>query len=291
MFTVDIFCFPCNELFTFHVSIIIPNRLDSFVWQLVVIYGTAYADQKMDFITELHDIMDNNSLPILFGGDFNLVRNAKEKSNANVNAQWVFLFNDWVNKWNLVELKTANRLFTWTNNQAAPIFATLDRVFASTTWEQKFPMSTVRDLSRVVSDHTPLLLDTGHNIPHSPKIYRFEKWWINQDGFSELVRKVCNLNSAYLGKKTKVWSINLEAALKNKKRALMQDFDILDVFSEQNHLDDVDRCRMEDIKTELDGIWLQEETKAWQRLESGIFSREIAILRIFIFFLSINGVT
>jgi hypothetical protein len=100
-----------------------------------------------------------------------------------------------------------------------------------------------------------------------------------------------NLNSAYLGKKTKVWSINLEAALKNKKRALMQDFDILDVFSEQNHLDDVDRCRMEDIKTELDGIWLQEETKAWQRLESGIFSREIAILRIFIFFLSINGVT
>jgi hypothetical protein len=181
--------FPC--------SIIIPNRLDSFVWQLVVIYGTAYADQKMDFITELHDIMDNNSLPILFGGDFNLVRNAKEKSNANVNAQWVFLFNDWVNKWNLVELKTANRLFTWTNNQAAPIFATLDRVFASTTWEQKFPMSTVRDLSRVVSDHTPLLLDTGHNIPHSPKIYRFEKWWINQDGFSELVRKVWNIECPY----------------------------------------------------------------------------------------------
>lgn len=45
----------------------------------------------------------------------------------------------------------------------------------------------------------------------------------------------------------------------------MQEFDILDVFSEQNRIDNVDRCRMEDIKTELDDIWLQEETKDWQR--------------------------
>jgi hypothetical protein len=147
----------------FHISVVIRNRNDSFVWQLVTIYGTAYADKKLDFFTELHDIMDNNSLPILFGGDFNLVRQALEKSNENINAQWVFLFNDWINKWNLIELKTANRLFTWSNNQDVHIFATLDRVLASITWEQKFPLSSIQALPRLVSDHTPLLLDSGHN--------------------------------------------------------------------------------------------------------------------------------
>jgi hypothetical protein len=51
----------------FHVSVIIRNRLESFVWQLVVVYGTAYADQKMDFFTELHDVMDNSIYMVVYG--------------------------------------------------------------------------------------------------------------------------------------------------------------------------------------------------------------------------------
>jgi hypothetical protein len=68
-----------------------------------------------------------------------------------------------------------------------------------------------------------------------------------------------------LRKKLKGLNINFEAALKKKKTTLLQEFDILDVFSEQNQLDASDKMRMEEIKAELDEIWSQEETKAWQR--------------------------
>ena len=37
----------------------------------------------------------------------------------------------------------------------------MDRVLASTEWEQKYPLVAVQALTRVGSDHTPLLVDSG----------------------------------------------------------------------------------------------------------------------------------
>ena len=52
-------------------------------------------------------------------------------------------------------------------------------------------------------------------------------------------------------KKARGWSINIEADIKKKKRELLLEFDILDVFSERNQIDDRDKNRMEEIKKEL----------------------------------------
>jgi endonuclease/exonuclease/phosphatase family metal-dependent hydrolase len=42
-----------------------------------------------------------------------------------------------------------------------PTYEKFDRVLVSTKWELKFPRVTVHMLARGISDHTPLLLDTG----------------------------------------------------------------------------------------------------------------------------------
>jgi endonuclease/exonuclease/phosphatase family metal-dependent hydrolase len=55
----------------------------------------------------------------------------------------------------------SGRKFTWANNLASQTFEKLDRILVSTEWEEKFPLSTVRALTREVSDHTPVLLNTG----------------------------------------------------------------------------------------------------------------------------------
>jgi hypothetical protein len=34
----------------------------------VVVYGSAYPDQKVEFITELHDVMETTTVPTLIGG-------------------------------------------------------------------------------------------------------------------------------------------------------------------------------------------------------------------------------
>lgn len=63
----------------------------------------------------------------------------------------------------------------------------------------------------------------------------------------------------------KGWSINLEAAMKKREKTLLQEFDILDVFSGKNRISAEDILGMKEIKEELQEIWKKEEIAMWQR--------------------------
>jgi hypothetical protein len=171
------------------VAVNVVNKIDGFAWKLVVVYGTAYYDFNMEFIAELHYIMEASNLPTLIGGDFNLVRSSQEKSNGVVNANWTMLFNDWINRWALLDLKIVNRCFTWSNNQDNLIMSSLDRVLATTDWESCFPLNVVKALPKPVSDHTPLLIDTMSRARPIARMFRFEKWWLNYPDFYDVIRK------------------------------------------------------------------------------------------------------
>jgi hypothetical protein len=45
-------------------------------------------------------------------------------------------------------------------------------------------------LLRGVSDHNPLVIRVREKLHIKDPIFRFEKWWLEVEGFSELVRKV-----------------------------------------------------------------------------------------------------
>ncbi|KAE8781373.1 Ent-copalyl diphosphate synthase 1, chloroplastic [Hordeum vulgare] len=107
------------------------------------------------------------------------------------------------------------------------------------------------------SDHTPLLLDTMAQRVTSPKIFTFEKWWLEQADFKSLVEIVWSclvlgkdaidvwlIKSKRLRNKMKGWSANIEATLKKKKRELLQEFDILDISAESERVIDEDKARM-----------------------------------------------
>jgi hypothetical protein len=46
------------------------------------------------------------------GGDFNLVRNQKEKNNKIVNFTQTMTFNEWIHRWGLIEYKDPNKTYT-----------------------------------------------------------------------------------------------------------------------------------------------------------------------------------
>jgi hypothetical protein len=89
------------------------NKIDKFIWNFVAVYGTAYEEHKQEFLDELSSLTLNNSLPIVFGGNFNLVRKSEDKNNGAINFKWTNKFNDWINAAGLMELQTSNRRFTW----------------------------------------------------------------------------------------------------------------------------------------------------------------------------------
>ena len=113
------------------------------------------------FLADLVRICGSEQLPILVGGDFNVIRRSDEKNSDNFDGRWSFMFNTIIESLDLREIELSGRKFTWANALPNPTFEKLDRVLASVEWEQKFPYVIVQALTRGISDHTPLFLDSG----------------------------------------------------------------------------------------------------------------------------------
>ena len=58
----DVISFSAKD---FCVISTVKSISDNFIWQLVVVYGSSYPEHKLEFITELHDVMEASSFPTL----------------------------------------------------------------------------------------------------------------------------------------------------------------------------------------------------------------------------------
>jgi exonuclease III len=172
------------------VKIHVKCKRDGFEWILVPVYGAAQETHKAEFLSELVRICEHEELPMLVGGDFNIIRKREEKNNNNFKVHWPFVFNAIIEHLNLREIALSGRQYTWANRRETPTFEKLDRVLASISWEQKFPLATVRALTRTGSDHSPILIDSGVKAHLGNKSrFSFELYWLRQEGFFELIEK------------------------------------------------------------------------------------------------------
>jgi len=126
----DLFNMAIGDVLKYSVSAMMTCKKTGFSWKLIVVYGPAYEEQKLDFLDELELLMNIWQGPILIGGDFNLVRFLRDKSNGIINHMWADSFNEWVDKWALIELSASNKKYTWTNNQDCPVLAKIDRILS-----------------------------------------------------------------------------------------------------------------------------------------------------------------
>jgi exonuclease III len=119
----------------------------------VPVYGAAQDAQKSDFLAELVRMCDSQDLPMMVGGDFNIIRKKEEKNNDNFNARWPFIFNSIIQSLNLREIALSGRQYTWASRRDNPTFEKLDRILTTVDWEQKFPLVSVRALSLLLNAH------------------------------------------------------------------------------------------------------------------------------------------
>jgi len=156
--------------------------------------------------------------------------------------------------------------------------AAIDKIFCTVNFEQKYPLAFVTAKAKAGSDHVPLVLNFGVTEPKKPSLFRFEKWWLEQPGFKELVRDIWNTPCAFddpldiwqfktrlFRKKVKGWAININANIRKQKQLLLKEFEVLDILQEERILTDMEKEKMKSIEGELEAIWRLEEMKAKQR--------------------------
>jgi hypothetical protein len=141
---------------------------------------------KCLFLQEIKDIRDLHPGPWAIAGDFNLIVDAADKNNTNLNRRMMGKFRRVLTDLELMELYLNGRRFTWSNERERATLERLDRVFSTVDWEVLFPSSFLSAMGSSTSDHCPLLLSLATEA-RACRRFRFEAFWPKVDGFLETV--------------------------------------------------------------------------------------------------------
>jgi hypothetical protein len=74
--------------------------------------------------------------------------------------------------------------FSWSNDHS---WSRIDRFLLSSGWEERFPDIVQRRLSRVLSDHFPIML-VCRETRRGGGYFKFENMWLQHEGFVDKVK-------------------------------------------------------------------------------------------------------
>jgi exonuclease III len=170
----------------FALTVEFHSHYDESKWLLTCVYGPCTAEGKINFINWLKGIQMSLEVNWIILGDFNLIRKPEDRNWPGGDLIEMFMFNEAISELGLVEIPLQGRKFTWSNMQPSPLLEKLDWVFTSNNWTLTFPSTTVKVLGMTPSDHCPCLVTFSTVIPRS-KIFRFENFWLQHSGFSDVL--------------------------------------------------------------------------------------------------------
>ena len=215
-------------------------------------------------MTELAEICSDQRLPLLLGGDFNLLRFASEKNKELRKNRHNDLFNSVINLYELREIVMTGGLFTWSNNQVNPTLEKLDRVLVSKGWEDLFPLALVHKITKNCSDHCPLILSLNNERVKPPSTFRYELFWEQEVDFLDRVKKAWLLPvrgkdalSCFIFKLKNVknslkgWGINLRGFQLKRKKEILEILKDLEIVEEIHGLSNLQNEQRADLQKEL----------------------------------------
>ncbi|KAL9676312.1 hypothetical protein QQ045_004526 [Rhodiola kirilowii] len=126
----------------------------------------------------------------LIMGDFNCIAAWNEKKGGNKkNGKIIRLFNEFMANVGVSDAGYEGPTFTWSNNQEGTrrIWERLDRCLVNGTALNRFPTLKIHHLSRVASNHCPLLINFEDGQARRARTFKFMGMWTEHDDFLKTV--------------------------------------------------------------------------------------------------------
>nr|XP_016475204.1 PREDICTED: uncharacterized protein LOC107796895 [Nicotiana tabacum] len=162
---------------------------------LTLVYAKCDHIERIELWDSLYAMASDMIAPWLVGGDFNMIWDEEEKFGRLP----VFLievddFRHCINTCNLTDLGFKRSIFTWWNGRSEDdcIFKRLDRCLGNHELQQTFPGLEVTHLSKIGSDHYPMMLKCDIETPPIKKSFRFLNFWTKHETFKDLVKENWN---------------------------------------------------------------------------------------------------
>ena len=119
--------------------------------------------------------------------DFNIVRFPREKRNCSRPTSSMKRFSEILEEFNLWDLPLIRGPFTWCRGLNNRFASRLDIFLVSEDWESHFGNILLIALPKPVSDHFPMLLDSG-GTRRGRTFFRSENVWLKEKGFLKQVK-------------------------------------------------------------------------------------------------------
>ena len=171
----------------------------------------------------------------------------------------------------LMDIPLEGSKFTWSNNRESPAMFRIDRFLYSRDWEDRYPIVVQKRLPKLLSNHFPILLESGRFL-RGKRPFRFENMWLQAEGFGEMVRgwwesyQVDGTPSFILAKKLKAlkldlkkWNEKVFGNVGHKRNQLMLQLNQFDVLVKDRPLSEDENLQKERIRAELEPNALMEE--------------------------------
>ena len=212
---------------------------------------------------ELTGLISWWDLPWCLGGDFNIISFPSERLGIASFSWAMFGFSDFISLHGLMDISMAGGLYTWSNSSLA---SRLGWFLFSPLLADHFTQFTQKRMSRVLSDHFPILLEGGSQqrgrIP-----FRFENMWLRVDNF---VDKVKTWWASYLFQGTPSFILTKKLDLKKwnetefgnvmfKKQDLWSKLNVLDAKEETHRLTVEEKLVQVNLRTDIEKLTLLEE--------------------------------
>jgi hypothetical protein len=162
-------------------------KADNSAWWITGVYGPQSSAEKLVFLQELSGLAAQHWTKWLALGDFNLIYQASDKNNCNLNQRLMGAFKLALDSLQMKEIHLNGCRYIWSNGQANPTLTRIDRFFYTMESKLLFPSYYLHSLPSLMSDHTLLLLQGELMMTHSPS-FCFGIFWVKMEGFKEAVQ-------------------------------------------------------------------------------------------------------
>ncbi|KAK8652909.1 hypothetical protein V6N13_126932 [Hibiscus sabdariffa] len=185
--------FKCESVLGSKNYIVLIGTLakQDFKCALINVYGPHDVGERSQMFDNLRKCIFDLQVPVIIGGDFNVVRTKEEKIGVSFHKKAMREFSGFIETMSLVDIPLVGGRFTWSNFREDPSFSRLDRFLISAEVLMLWSDVIQSILPKSISNHNPVCLSMVSS-SWGPRPFKWFNFLADDKDYVHRVEKVCS---------------------------------------------------------------------------------------------------